>query len=442
MRVVSLCVAAAAASLLVQRTPDFDPTAWLIWGRQLADGTLHTTGGPSWKPLPVLFTTPFALAGDTVAPWLWLVVARTGGLLAVVLAFRLAARIGGRTAGWLAAAALALATDFLYNAARGTSEGLLVASALWAVLLHLDGRRHAALLAGTVTGLIRPEVWLVLGGYGLWLLWRDRRARTALLLGAIAAGLAAAWFVPEKVGSGDWLRAAERAQQPAPGSPGQSALPFLFVFLNSSIAVSLPVYAGAVRAVVAAWRGRAPRTLLHLAAGATLLMLVIGGLAEQGFTGNLRYVTLPAALLCVLAGPGLSLLAEDLRGVRSRALARAVLLVGALGVVFSVVLLARNVPQLLEEGRVYGRELPRVVELAGGETAVKACGTIGASHFGRQAVAYLLHVRQEEVVTGVLVARGIVFAREGTGAADESRLPVRLRHGDWVLRSSCPISPR
>src|SRR3954469_21635064 len=121
-RTVAICVAVAAVSLVAQRTPDFDPTAWLVWGSEITHGTLHTLGGPSWKPLPVAFTTLFAPAGDTVAPWLWLVGARTGGLLALVAAFRVTARLGGRTAGWLAVACLGLATDFLYNAARGDSE--------------------------------------------------------------------------------------------------------------------------------------------------------------------------------------------------------------------------------------------------------------------------------------------------------------------------------
>src|SRR4051812_17398636 len=173
-RTVLACVAVAVLSLLAHRTPEFDPTAWLIWGRELAHGTLSTLGGPSWKPLPVLFTTPFAFAGDTVAPWLWLVVARTGGLLALVAAFRLTWRLGGRTPALLATAALALATEFLYNAARGDSEGLLVALTLWAVDLHLAGRRLAAVGAGMAAALLRPEVWPLLLVYGAWLLWTER----------------------------------------------------------------------------------------------------------------------------------------------------------------------------------------------------------------------------------------------------------------------------
>ena len=80
--------------------PTYDPWAWIIWGREITELDLDTRTGPSWKPLPVLFTTPFSLAGDRWAPELWLVVAQAGGLLAFVFAYRLAraARRPGRPA--------------------------------------------------------------------------------------------------------------------------------------------------------------------------------------------------------------------------------------------------------------------------------------------------------------------------------------------------------
>ena len=40
--------------------PTYDPWAWIIWGREVAHLDLVTTTGPSWKPLPVIFTTPFS----------------------------------------------------------------------------------------------------------------------------------------------------------------------------------------------------------------------------------------------------------------------------------------------------------------------------------------------------------------------------------------------
>ena len=88
----------AALSLLRPYALAFDPMAWAVWGREVGRLALDTTSGPSWKPFPVLFTTPFALVGGA-APALWLIVARAGGLLALAGVFALAARLGGRWAG-------------------------------------------------------------------------------------------------------------------------------------------------------------------------------------------------------------------------------------------------------------------------------------------------------------------------------------------------------
>ena len=63
---------ARRARALLPAGPTYDPWAWIIWGREITEGDLDTRTGPSWKPLPVLFTTPFALTGDAGAPELWL----------------------------------------------------------------------------------------------------------------------------------------------------------------------------------------------------------------------------------------------------------------------------------------------------------------------------------------------------------------------------------
>ena len=59
------CLALAALAHCLPAGPTYDPWAWIIWGREITEWDLDTRTGPSWKPLPVLFTTPFALAGDT-----------------------------------------------------------------------------------------------------------------------------------------------------------------------------------------------------------------------------------------------------------------------------------------------------------------------------------------------------------------------------------------
>src|SRR4051794_22401482 len=145
--VAAVCLALGLLSLLAPTSPTYDPWAWLIWGREILHLDLDTQFGPSWKPLPVLVTTPLGLA-PAAAPVLWVAVARAGAIAAIALAFRVAKRLGGGTAGGLlAAGCLMLSTDFLRFAAIGDSEGLLVALLFAAIELHLCRRTRAALWA-------------------------------------------------------------------------------------------------------------------------------------------------------------------------------------------------------------------------------------------------------------------------------------------------------
>ena len=138
-RVALAVLALTALTFLVPSAPTYDPWAWIVWGREILHLDLSTVDGPSWKPLPVLLTTPFALFGG-LAPDLWLFVARAGAIAGVVMAFRVARRLGGVPAGAAAAGAYAVAPWMLRNSALGNSEGLLVALGLAAVDRHLAGR--------------------------------------------------------------------------------------------------------------------------------------------------------------------------------------------------------------------------------------------------------------------------------------------------------------
>ena len=44
-----------------------------MWGREIVHVNLQTTGGPTWKPLPVIFTTLFAPFGKRrlICGWSW-----------------------------------------------------------------------------------------------------------------------------------------------------------------------------------------------------------------------------------------------------------------------------------------------------------------------------------------------------------------------------------
>src|SRR3954447_8507375 len=228
--VVAGCLAVAALTLLLPTTPTYDPWAWILWGREIAHLDLTAPGGPWWKPLPILFTTPFSLFGLHVAPFLWVWIARAGGLLARATAYRIAPRLVGQ--GWYGvlagvAAGLALFSSFKFvrDAALGNSEALLAGLALWAFERHLDGRRDHALYLAFAAALLRPEVWPFLGVYGLWLWFKEPRLRLRMVI--LAALIPALWFLPEWWGSGDPFRAGSRANNPNPGSAAFAQDPFV-----------------------------------------------------------------------------------------------------------------------------------------------------------------------------------------------------------------------
>ena len=410
---------------------------------------LVTTDGPSWKPLPIFFTAPFSLIGDGPAPELWILVARAGGLLAIAMAFRLGSRLAGPAAGAIAALTLTVSDEFIRNFARGNSEGLLVALCLWALERHLDGRRWDAFWLGLGAALLRPEVWPFWGLYGLWLVlgasdgrripWRE----LSLVAGAGAAMLAL-WFIPEYLGSGSALRAAERARQPNPDSAAFAAFPFAEVFRRSASILTVPVYAGAVAAVAVCWRrrreGGAAHVVLILAVVSTALMIAVALMTQGGFAGNLRYVALPAAMLCILAGAGWVWL---IQGARERwspragaLLAAAVLLLFVPFTVSDVDKLDLGMRRIAAEADLYGANLKAVIAKAGGERRLTACGDVYTGPFQTQAVAWYLHLHETDV--SIFPAPpGIVIAPHYVAAARDPRFPLVTMTSKWMVGSSC-----
>jgi hypothetical protein len=448
-----VCIVLAALTLVGADEPTYDPTSWLIWGREIIHGDLVTTGGPSWKPLPVLFTTPFALLGDTAAPLLWLVVARAGGLFAFLLAYRLGTRLGGRWAGVIALVSLALEDVFVYHYSRGNSEGLLAAAVLWAIERHLDGRPRDAFLLGVAAGLLRPELWAFVAVYGLWLVLARRRERPEWRTPALVAGggvlLLVLWFVPEYIGSGNLLRAASRALLPVPDSPAQASFPFLAVFSNAAGALILPTYVGAVAAVaLAARRPREGSVVLTLAALATALMLSVAAGAQFGFTGNQRYVTLPAAIVCVLSGVGWTQVADLVRRRVGRRTAWALLVVALAAAAPFVVNGASRLKTRVHEARFENRHewtLEKAIHGAGGAAVLERCGPLYAGEFDTQAVAWDLHLHVNQVLDeqdGIPDGTpATVIAAANSHLAHDPRFTAIFRTGRWSIGSTCAGEP-
>src|ERR671917_172465 len=251
------------------------------------------------------------IIADDVAPYLWIIVARAGGLLGCVMAYRMANRlIGGgmygTVAGVCAFLALFSSNKYVRDAALGNSEPLLAAIVLWAFERHLDGRRDHALYLGFLAALLRPEAWPFLGLYGLWLWFSSPRLR--LRLAALAALIPALWFLPEWWGSDDPFRAGARANAPNPGSAAFADSPAVELverFMSVTIA---PVELGTVIAVgfaVVMWRRhRHEGVTLALTAFGLAWFLLVAAMTEAGFAGNQRYLIVTTAVVCVLGGVG------------------------------------------------------------------------------------------------------------------------------------------
>lgn len=423
----AVALALGALSLLFPSTPTYDPWAWILWGREIAHLDLQTTGGPSWKPFPVIFTTVFSLFGEA-APDLWLVVARGGAVLAVLLAFRLAWRLTGgggvaaATAGVVGAVALIISSQFVRTMALGNSEGLMVAFTLWGIERHLDGKYRQAFVLAFFASLLRPEIWPFLGAYGLWLILIDRRALWLVISGGLLTLVL--WFLPEYWGSGNFNRAADRAQQPNPNSPAFAAHPFAEVIKRTWPLVITPVKGAAAFALVLAaidWiRNRRQGPILAVAFLGLSWIVLIGVMTEVGFSGNPRYIILGTSLLAVVGGVGFGRVVQFAGAAMRRFTGpRVATAVGI--VVFAVMALAswhwakprfENFDELDSALRYQAElrmDLKAALGKAGGADAFKACGKATAGKFSVPLVAWYLDEHTYDVglvpePQGVIVA--------------------------------------
>jgi hypothetical protein len=471
------CLALAAISAaLLPTVPSYDPWAWIVWGREVVDPHLGFTvgGGPSWKPLPVVFTTVFALFGGA-APTLWVITARAGGLLALVAAYRLAARlVGGRpwavVAGVIAAAGVVLTQDWAYYMFRGTTEPMLIATSLWAVDRFLAHRRGSAFVLGVATCLMRPEAWPLLGVYAVWLWIREPRLRVLVAAGVLAIPFL--WFVPPWIGSGQPFLAASHAKD-YNGHLGSD--PFLEVLRRGADLQVLPALIAAAVAAATALislrrasptdgdpaRRAADRLTLWLAALTLAWWVIVVGMTLDGYPGLERFFLPAAAMTCVLGGVGIVRVARLAGGVASSSAAgmRGAWVPAAVAVVLVAVSIpftttristARAQEPIASHAVTRLDQLSGAVAAVGGHHGVYPCHSSFASvnHSVQTALAWKLHVTLGRVGT-TMRHQGVMFVGPhdsidgGVPRVDHRLTQVRLlaQVGVWqVYRMSTPGS--
>ena len=435
VRLVAVAFAVAALSaLVIAPAPSYDPWAWLLWGREIAHGTLSTAEGPAFKPLTVAATTLLAPLGEA-APVAWVIVARTGAVLAVLLAFRVGRDLSGMATGVVAAVGVALCGDLIGYSAAGAEPGWTIALALAGVEAWRGRRPRVALACAVGCALLRVEAWPFVLAFGI-LLWRRRPQDRALLV-ACALAVPALWFVPEWLGSGDPLRSGARARVPNAGQPATEPVPALAALREAAALPLWPLWIGAILAP------RAARPLL--AAGLAWIALV-AVMAQAGFSGEPRY-SLPGAALVAIAGAA-GLVAAGRAGAArlappsaARAYVPAALV--ALALLIAAAPKLADLPDLRAD-QAYQRGLAadlRRVIAAGGRDSLLACGRPCVGDLRGPLLAYHLDVEKRR---GAFVPRppGAVFrSRISPDAPVEPatgpEFAERARAGRWTVVMSC-----
>jgi hypothetical protein len=458
-RAAAVCAALAAASLLLPSEPSFDPWAWIVWGRELLLLDLDTTGGPSWKPLPVAFTAafaPFSLIDEGLPAALWLVVARTGALLSIVLVLRVARRLAGpgrwtaTAAGTVAAVALAFAPQWLRYAAHGNEVPMAVALMLWGVERHLDGRRAQALVAVFLACLLRPEVFPFLALYAVWL-WRAEPGLRRLTAG-LAVALPALWLAPDWLGSGDPFGAGRKASSEPHWSLSLRDQPWLAALQRTDRIAGLPLELGAVGAALFALRRR-DRTVLALFGVAVAWVALVVAMTEAGFSGSARYFVPAVVIASILTGLAVAWSVEAVAQAARAYAGRPAAIGGGLVAVAAIVALGgpwvdKRVAQLERQIELSGElarlqaALPEALERAGGAARVTAHGPPAVNRAFQTRLAWETRLPLLDVESAG-AGHGLIFSVPGSPlrgvlppaalAAPTSR-PLVARAGLWQVR--------
>jgi hypothetical protein len=425
--------------LLVPSAPTTDPWGWILWGRELTHFHLETVvgGAPSWKPLPVLITTPLALLGGA-APTFWLLVARAGGLFSLFVAYRLANRLAGPVAGAISAAGLVLSMHWVRSFGHGYTEPLAIGLLLLAVERALDERPRQALVLGALVTLSRPEGWPVLVAYGALLVWR-RKISWWLGL-AVLAVVPALWVVPDWLSSGDPFHASAVAKIVIPPDMGAA-------LADAALTPPLPLSLAALAGVGIALRTR-DRAILAVSAVVAAWSLLLIAMMAAGYPPSFRFFAIPAGLVVVLGAVGMVRLVE----ASPPRLPRIALIVGLVAlsvpsVAFRVANAAETADDTLTRARLEG-DLDTLVQRAG-ESRLRRCGFMAFPRrlsWARGVVAWDMNLRLYRLHQLNTSALGYIeelsdLRRERLPVNPRGPVEVRARGARFVLFSPFGTTP-
>jgi hypothetical protein len=361
-----LLIAVSLGIVLWARTrPSFDSYGWLVWGHQTLAGSLNTNAAPSWKPLPYVFTVPFALFGHYQL-WLWMVtcvaVSLGGAVAAGRIAYRLTVGVSGGeravhyaaiAAGVFGAVALLGIRDWWHYMLSAQSDTMIAALCLGAIDCHLSGRPRWAYALGVLAALGRPEVWPFLALYALWA-WRAIPSMRWLIASGVVV-LLLLWFGIPALSSRSPFVSASNAFGSGRRLRSNRVLGTVDRFLDLH---ETPLELAALLSVC--WAAvRRDRAVLVLAGGALAWVVVEIAFSLHGWPGLGRYMFPAVAVMVVLAAVFVGrVLVEIPRFVVARlGFPRALPAAGLVAAAVVAVLVGTLVPSAVSRARIERRDL-------------------------------------------------------------------------------------
>jgi hypothetical protein len=383
--VLGVAIVSALFVVVSDMRPSYDGFGFLVWGRQVLHWNLNTDGAPSWKPLPFLFTLPYAVAGRGQL-WLWMGTAVAGAVFGSVFAARVAFRLTGvgedrtdrRYAPYVAGAFAGIAVlginTYMHLVLIANSDPLIVAVLLAAIDCHLCRRYRLAFGMLVLASLGRPEAWVFAGLYGLWLMWEVRTVSICLMVIAGLVFIPACWFSIPALTSKSWFISGDLALNQQTVIHGNKIIGVINRFRSL---YELPMQLAMLIGVVLAALRRDRTTLLVVGAAATWLAIEVA-FAYHGWSAVSRYMIEPAAVMVAVAGGGIGWL---LANPRTSKILRWLGPVVALGLIVALAPDARSrvrtMRGLIEDSRHSAKQIDRlhkVIDDDGGADAIKACG--------------------------------------------------------------------
>src|SRR4051794_40639838 len=316
---VALAVATFIGFLVYPTYPNYDSYYSLLWGREILHGHLPSFDeyrSPTEHPLAVAFGAALSLlgrGGDRVMVFF------TEASFVVLCAgvYRLARQAFTPLVGLAAAGILCTRFDFPFLAARAYIDIPYLAFVVWAAALELGRPRRGGIVWVLLAcaGLLRPEAWILIGLYFLWMCsgeigpghHRGARLRRWARYAAWAAVGPVVWVITDFVVTGHPLFSLQHTSGLAEElgrTQGLSEVPSSMKRFFFNLAKAPVLYAAIAGFVAAVWL--APRRVvmpaaLWLIGTGTFVLVGIAGLSVID-----RYLLVPTLMVMVFAAVALA----------------------------------------------------------------------------------------------------------------------------------------